>query len=108
MAELLPTDSNNLAGVPSPMSGVNIDQEGDLKRDVGGGGLQSAQSGPSRVLTPPTSDDAGNRDEAEEEEEDEDIGVVEPAEWWDGGRIPIFRPVCWKFWGLGEANACRL
>jgi hypothetical protein len=68
-----------------------------------------------RVLTPPTSDDTGKREELESsdlsdvemhdepepapvpvpavEDEDEDIGEIEPAEYWDGGRIPIFRPV---------------
>ena len=59
-----------------------------------------------RVLTPPTSDDAGKRQELDssdlsdldmDDDEDEDIGDIEPAEYWDDGRIPIFRPVSRKF-----------
>jgi hypothetical protein len=48
------------------------------------------------VLTPPTSDDAGKRDELEDQD-DEDIGDVEPAEYYDGGKIPIFRPTMRQF-----------
>jgi hypothetical protein len=83
---------------------------------------QNIQDGPTinkddiqtRVLTPPTSDDAGKREELEssdlsdvemnnapapaDEDDDADIGDVEPAEYWDGGRIPIFRPVSWRMY----------
>jgi hypothetical protein len=74
-------------GVPTPAS----------MHEDGGDATQSKEqdinhSQQQRVLTPPTSDDAGKRDEVEDQE-DEDIGVVEPSEYYDGGKIPIFRPV---------------
>jgi hypothetical protein len=57
----------------------------------------------ARVLTPPTSDDMGKRDEPAEpldtfdEDEEEDIGEVEPDHYWDGGRIPVFKPTMRQF-----------
>jgi hypothetical protein len=78
-------------GVPTPAS---------MHEDISD--VSSAKEAPQpdhqhqRVLTPPTSDDAGKRDEVEDQE-DEDIGDVMPAEYWDGGKIPIFRPTMRQF-----------
>jgi hypothetical protein len=68
-------------------------------------------SSQSRVLTPPTSEDMDKCGESsselseldmdvgrEEAEEDEDIGEIEPDHYWDGGRIPIFKPVSGPYW----------
>ena len=53
------------------------------------------------ALTPPTSEDLGKRDErmaselSELETDDEDDGQdIEPDHYWDGGKIPVFKPVC--------------
>jgi hypothetical protein len=64
-------------------------------------------SSSARVLTPPTSEDMGKREETVEslnlsdveidEEEDEDIGEIEPDHYWDGGRIPVFKPTMRQF-----------
>lgn len=53
------------------------------------------------ALTPPTSEDmdrgkrAGSSSDLSELDfdDDEDIGEVEPAYYWDGGKIPVFHPV---------------
>ena len=71
-------------------------------------------SSQSRVLTPPTSEDMGkcgessselselDMDAGREADEDEDIGEIEPDHYWDGGRIPIFKPVS----GPGWSDTC--
>jgi len=50
------------------------------------------------ALTPPTSDDLGQRDErmsSELSDLDSDDGEdIEPDHYWDGGKIPVFKPVC--------------
>lgn len=54
------------------------------------------------ALTPPTSEDMdrGKREGSSSElselelDDDEDIGEIEPDHYWDGGRIPVFKPVC--------------
>jgi hypothetical protein len=56
------------------------------------------------ALTPPHSghgadDKDGSSSELSEplpvdEEEEEDIGDIEPDHYWDGGKIPVFKPVC--------------
>jgi hypothetical protein len=82
------------AQVTTPLSGPSEAGAENGHENLVADGLKSqGMDATQRVLTPPTSDDAGKREEVESEGEDEDIGDVEPAEWWDGG-IPIFRPVC--------------
>jgi hypothetical protein len=66
--------------------------------------LQPASDSAPRVLTPPTSEDMDKHDgnsselsELEDDEDEDDIGEVEPDHYWDeenGGRIPVFKPVC--------------
>jgi hypothetical protein len=52
------------------------------------------------TMTPPASDE-GNKigDDSSElsepiAEEEDDIGEIEPDHYWDGGRVPVFKPVC--------------
>ena len=49
------------------------------------------------ALTPPTSEDMDKRDErlsSELSELDSDDGEdIEPDHYWDGGKIPVFKPV---------------
>jgi hypothetical protein len=56
----------------------------------------------ARVLTPPTSEDMGKRDELETSDlsdlesevgEDDDIGDIQPDHYFEGGKIPVFKPV---------------
>lgn len=55
-----------------------------------------------RVLTPPASEeemDKGNQSSSELsdinlDEDDDDIGEIEPDHYFDGGKIPVFKPVC--------------
>ena len=122
MALALSADPSDLVAVATPLSvPVSLFDaahvHGDGQRE--GQTVQDMDNAAKRVLTPPTSDDAGERVEKdvqmkeEEEEEEEDIGDVEPAEYWDGGRIPIFRPVgwtedVWDVWAIGwrYSNGC--
>jgi hypothetical protein len=66
--------------------------------------LPTAPPPPSaaRVLTPPTSEDMGKRDELETSDlsdlesevgEDDDIGDIQPDHYFEGGKIPVFKPV---------------
>ena len=68
-----------------------------------------------RVLTPPASEeemDKGHQSSSELsdinlDEDDDDIGEIEPDHYFDGGKIPVFKPVS----GLGTASsyiACRI
>ena len=58
-------------------------------------------NGAPRVLTPPASEeemDKGHRSSSELsdinlDEDDDDIGEIEPDHYFDGGRIPVFKPV---------------
>jgi hypothetical protein len=47
------------------------------------------------VLTPPTSEDMDKKDHAAPEmsDEEDDDWEIEPDHYWDGGRIPVFKPV---------------
>lgn len=54
------------------------------------------------ALTPPTSEDMEDRGKRErssselselELDDEEDIGDIEPDHYWDGGKIPVFKPV---------------
>jgi hypothetical protein len=50
------------------------------------------------ALTPPTSEDLDKRDERMSSElselESDDDEEIEPDHYWDGGKIPVFKPVC--------------
>jgi hypothetical protein len=49
------------------------------------------------ALTPPTSEDLDKRDEQMSSElsdlESDDDEEIEPDHYWDGGKIPVFKPV---------------
>ena len=54
---------------------------------------------PKSTLTPPTSEEADKHDGSSSELSDleldnEDIGEIEPDHYYEGGRIPVFKPVC--------------
>jgi hypothetical protein len=53
---------------------------------------------PKAALTPPTSEDNDKRDErlsSELSDIDSDDGEdIEPDHYWEGGKIPVFKPVC--------------
>lgn len=51
------------------------------------------------ALTPPTSEDMGRREERmsselSELESDDDGEEIEPDHYFEGGKIPVFKPVC--------------
>ena len=58
-------------------------------------------NGAPRVLTPPASEeemDKGHQSSSELsdinlDEDDDDIGEIEPDHYFDGGKIPVFKPV---------------
>lgn len=47
------------------------------------------------ALTPPTSEDWSKNDGSDlsDLEQDNDDGEIEPDHYWDGGEIPVFKPV---------------
>lgn len=49
------------------------------------------------ALTPPTSEDLDKRDERMSSElselDSDDDEEIEPDHYWDGGKIPVFKPV---------------
>ena len=62
--------------------------------------LAPADNAPANAaLTPPTSEDNGKRDErmsSELSDPDSDDGEdIEPDHYFEGGKIPVFKPVCW-------------
>jgi hypothetical protein len=55
-------------------------------------------SAPKPALTPPTSEDMDKRDERlsselSELDSDDDDEEIEPDHYFDGGKIPVFKPV---------------
>jgi len=50
------------------------------------------------ALTPPTSEDMDKRERLSSEltdlEDDDDDEEIEPDHYWEGGKIPVFKPVC--------------
>jgi hypothetical protein len=61
-------------------------------------------SATTRVLTPPTSEDMGKREEQDssdlsdleledENEDDDDIGDIQPDHYFGDGKVPVFKPV---------------
>lgn len=67
-----------------------------------------------RVLTPPASEeelDKGQRSSSELsdinlDEDDDDIGEIEPDHYFDGGKIPVFKPVS-TLDTMSRCLACR-
>ena len=63
-------------------------------------------SKPANALTPPTSEEM-NHDETKKEHEDSDLTdldmddddeeEIEPDHYWDGGKIPVFKPTMDQF-----------
>lgn len=57
------------------------------------------QTAPANALTPPTSEDMNNKAEdsgselSDIEMDDEDTEEITPDHYYDGGRIPVFKPV---------------
>jgi hypothetical protein len=55
-------------------------------------------SNPKPALTPPTSEDMDNRKERLSSElselDSDDDEEIEPAFYFEGGKIPVFQPVC--------------
>ena len=54
---------------------------------------------PKSTLTPPASEEADKQDDSGSELSDlelepEDILDIEPDHYYEGGRIPVFKPVC--------------
>lgn len=52
---------------------------------------------PKAALTPPTSEDLDKRYGSSSELsdlEDDDDEEIEPDHYYDGGKIPVFKPVC--------------
>lgn len=71
--------------------------------------LTDGKSHEKAVLTPPTSEDWNKNDgsdlsDLEEEHEEEDIV---PDHYWDGGEIPVFKPVRRHFDALANAGLLR-
>lgn len=51
-----------------------------------------------QALTPPTSEEWNKHDDnsselSEQEDDEDDVGDIEPDHYYEGGRIPVFKPV---------------
>lgn len=61
------------------------------------------ESASKPALTPPTSEDMDKRDERMSSElsepDSDDDEEIEPDHYFDGGKIPVFKPVCSHLWG---------
>lgn len=63
--------------------------------------VQHDDTVPKAALTPPTSEDNDPKREERMSSELSDIDSddgeeIEPDHYWDGGKIPVFKPVCRK------------
>lgn len=75
--------------------------------------IQQDDAMPKAALTPPTSEDNDPKREermsSELSEVDSDDGEdIEPDHYWDGGKIPVFKPVCVRVRGGGVVAARQL
>ena len=66
---------------------------------VDGTPIKSEPKEPKSTLTPPTSEEADKYDGSSSELSDleldnDDVGEIEPDHYYEGGRIPVFKPVC--------------
>ena len=61
---------------------------------------------PATALTPPTSEEMNHEKKKEHEDselsdldldDDDDIEDIEPDHYWDGGKIPVFKPTMDQF-----------
>jgi hypothetical protein len=71
--------------------------------------VQHDDAMPKAALTPPTSEDNDPKREERMSSELSDIDSddgedIEPDHYWDGGKIPVFKPVCCE----RTRTACRL
>ena len=62
------------------------------------------------TLTPPASEEADKQDDSGSELSDldldpEDVGDIEPDHYYEGGKIPVFKPVR-QGWGAAGADTC--
>ena len=53
---------------------------------------------PKHTLTPPATEETGKNEDSSSdlsdlEMEQDDIGEVEPAYYYEGGKVPVFKPV---------------
>ena len=71
------------------MATIAMDPQGDIK----------VKAEPKPALTPPASEEADKQDDSGSELSDlelepEDISEIEPDHYYEGGKIPVFKPVC--------------
>jgi len=67
---------------------------------------------PRQALTPPTSEEWNKHDDnsselSEQEDEGDDIGDIEPDHYYEGGRIPVFKPVSHYLCQMIGASVCK-
>lgn len=88
---------------PSPASDDHIKQSVEQHEQT----APAPPPKPANALTPPTSEEM-NQDEAKKEHDesdlsdldldlDEDDEDIEPDHYWDGGKIPVFKPTMDQF-----------
>ena len=70
--------------------------------------IEKADAKPANALTPPTSEENNHEEQKTKEHEDSDLSDldldddddaedIEPDHYWDGGRIPVFKPTMEQF-----------
>lgn len=71
------------------MAAIAMDPQGNVK----------VKAEPKPALTPPASEEADKQDDSGSELSDlelepEDVSEIEPDHYYEGGKIPVFKPVC--------------
>ena len=72
---------------------------GTIRETIEGPSPEKKPSVPAENLTPPASEDmekapAASSDLSDAEvDDDDDIGEIEPDHYWEGGKVPVFKPV---------------
>ena len=102
------TDSAVAAAAPAPNS-ITPPQSANGKTDAPDGvpselsdlELDAKVNAP---LDPPPVEEQEQQQKVEEKEEDEETEDIEPDHYYGGGRIPIFKPVCWMAWVVASLS----
>ena len=95
---IVPASTDSDARAPASDPDLTM-EDAPIPSVEGPSGTHEDTANPKPALTPPTSEDMDNRKESMSSElselDSDDDEEVEPAYYFDGGKIPVFQPVCY-------------